>query len=88
LVSHRHITVNGELASIPSFSLKEGDVIGVREKSKSLLTIENSLAAKSNVYEWLTWNTETMEGRFVTVPERVQIPENINEQFIVELYSK
>ena len=88
LVSHRHITVNGELVSIPSFSLKEGDVIGVREKSKSLVAIENSLAAKSNVYEWLTWNTETMEGRFVSVPERVQIPENINEQFIVELYSK
>ena len=75
LVSHRHITVNGELVNVPSYSLKEGDVIGVREKSKSLIAIENSLAAKSNVYEWLTWNSETMEGRFVTVPERIQIPE-------------
>jgi small subunit ribosomal protein S4 len=88
LVSHRHITVNGELASIPSYSLKEGDVIGVREKSKSLVAIEDSIATKSNVYEWLTWNSETLEGRFVSVPERVQIPENINEQFIAELYSK
>jgi small subunit ribosomal protein S4 len=88
LVSHRHITVNGEIVNIPSFLLKEGDVVGVREKSKSLTTIESSLAAKSNVYEWLSWNQETMEGRFVTVPERIQIPENINEQFIVELYSK
>ena len=88
LVSHRHITVNGEIVNIPSYLLKEGDVVGVREKSKSLTTIESSLAAKSNVYEWLSWNQETMEGRFVTVPERIQIPENINEQFIVELYSK
>ena len=88
LVSHRHITVNGELVNIPSYSLKPGDVIGVREKSKSLVAIESSLAAKSSVYEWMTWNTETFEGRFVSVPERIQIPENINEQFIVELYSK
>lgn len=88
LVSHRHITVNGEIVNIPSFSLNPGDVVGVREKSKSLLTIENALASKSNVYEWLTWNSEVLEGRFVTVPERIQIPENINEQFIVELYSK
>jgi len=88
LVSHRHITVNGEIVNIPSYLLKEGDVVGVREKSKSLTIIESSLAAKSNVYEWLSWNQETLEGRFVTVPERIQIPENINEQFIVELYSK
>ena len=88
LVSHRHITVNGEIVNIPSYLLKEGDVVGVREKSKSLTIIESSLATKSNVYEWLSWNQETLEGRFVTVPERIQIPENINEQFIVELYSK
>jgi len=88
LVSHRHITVNGSIVNIPSYSLKPGDVIGVREKSKSLEAIQNSFAAKSNVYEWLAWNQETLEGRFVTVPERIQIPENINEQFIVELYSK
>ncbi len=88
LVSHRHITVNGELVNIPSYSLKAGDVIGVREKSKSISTIQDSLAASSNVYEWITWNTEKMEGTFVTVPERLQIPENIKEQLIVELYSK
>ena len=81
----------GELASLSvkvGDKIKEGDVIGVREKSKSLTAIESSLSAKSNVYEWLSWNQETLEGRFVTVPERIQIPENINEQFIVELYSK
>jgi small subunit ribosomal protein S4 len=88
LVSHRHITVNGELVNIPSYSLKPGDVVGVREKSKSLVAIESSLAAKPSVYEWMSWNSETFEGRFVSVPERIQIPENINEQFIVELYSK
>ena len=88
LVSHRHITVNGELVNIPSYSLKAGDVVGVREKSKSISTIQDSLAANSSVYEWITWNTEKMEGIFVTVPERLQIPENIKEQLIVELYSK
>lgn len=88
LVSHRHITVNGELVNVPSFSLKAGDVIAVREKSKSLEAIGNSLANSSNVYEWLTWNNETLQGTFVTVPERLQIPENIKEQLIVELYSK
>ena len=88
LVSHRHITVNGEKVNIPSYQLKPGDVVGVREKSKSLEAIENSLANSSSVYEWISWNTEKKEGIFVSVPERIQIPENINEQFIVELYSK
>ncbi len=88
LVSHRHITVNGEIVNIPSYALKVGDVVGVREKSKSLEAIENSLAANSSVYEWISWNTEKKEGTFVTVPERIQIPENIKEQLIVELYSK
>ena len=88
LVSHRHITVNGELVNIPSYSLKAGDVVGVREKSKSLQTIEDALSASSHVYEWITWNTEKKEGTFVSVPERMQIPENIKEQLIVELYSK
>jgi small subunit ribosomal protein S4 len=88
LVSHRHITVNGELVNIPSFSLNAGDVIAVREKSKSLVAIEDSLAARNDVYEWLTWNSETKQGNFVSVPERIQIPENIKEQLIVELYSK
>jgi small subunit ribosomal protein S4 len=88
LVSHRHITVNGEKVNIPSFQCKPGDVIAVREKSKSLEAIESSLANASHVYEWITWNTETMEGTYVSIPQRLQIPENINEQFIVELYSK
>jgi small subunit ribosomal protein S4 len=88
LVSHRHITVNGELVNIPSYCLKAGDVVGVREKSKSLQAIQDSLAANSSVYEWITWNTEKKEGTFVSVPERIQIPENIKEQLIVELYSK
>ncbi|MDY8134398.1 30S ribosomal protein S4 [Aquimarina sp. 2201CG5-10] len=88
LVSHRHITVNGQLVNIPSYQLKAGDVVGVREKSKSLEVIQNSLANNSKVYEWITFNNETKQGTFVSVPARIQIPENINEQFIVELYSK
>jgi len=88
LVSHRHITVNGELVNIPSYHLKEGDVVGVREKSKSLTAIQSSLENSNSVYEWITWNNEKKEGTFVTTPSRIQIPENINEQFIVELYSK
>ncbi|MCT4630233.1 30S ribosomal protein S4 [Winogradskyella sp.] len=88
LVSHRHITVNGKKVNIPSYQLKAGDVVGVREKSKSLEAIQNSLTNSSNVYEWITWNNDTMEGTYVSVPARIQIPEQINEQFIVELYSK
>jgi small subunit ribosomal protein S4 len=88
LVSHRHITVNGNLVNIPSYHVKPGDVISVREKSKSLQVIENALAGNKNVYEWLTWNNDTLQGTFVTVPQRLQIPENIKEQLIVELYSK
>ncbi|MEP0132438.1 MAG: 30S ribosomal protein S4 [Eudoraea sp.] len=88
LVSHRHITVNGELVNIPSYSLKAGDVVGVREKSKSLQAIQDALNANSSVYEWMTWNNDKMEGNYVSIPERIQIPENIKEQLIVELYSK
>ncbi|MBC2839644.1 30S ribosomal protein S4 [Robiginitalea sp. SC105] len=88
LVSHRHITVNGELVNIPSYSLNAGDVVGVREKSKSLQAIEDSLSNSSSVYEWISWNADKKEGTFVAVPERLQIPENIKEQLIVELYSK
>ncbi len=88
LVSHRHITVNGDVVNIPSYSLKAGDIVGVREKSKSLQSIEHALESNSSVYEWITWNPEKKEGTFVSVPEREQIPENIKEQLIVELYSK
>ena len=68
--------------------LNAGEVVGVREKSKSRQTIQDALAANSSVYEWLNWNSEKMEGSFVSIPERIQIPENIKEQLIVELYSK
>ena len=88
LVSHRHITVNGEKVNIPSYQLKAGDVVAIRVKSKSLEAIERSLENADHVYEWITWNPEKNEGTFVSVPQRLQIPENINEQFIVELYSK
>ncbi|MBW3517612.1 MULTISPECIES: 30S ribosomal protein S4 [unclassified Flavobacterium] len=88
IVSHRHITVNGELVNIPSYQLKPGDKVAVREKSKSLDAIERSLSNSSAVYEWITWNNETKEGTFVSVPQRLQIPENIKEQLIVELYNK
>src|SRR5690606_7890759 len=73
LVSHQHITVNGEKVNIPSYQLKAGDVVGVREKSKSLEIITNSLDNASHVYEWITWNGEKKEGTFVSVPERIQI---------------
>jgi len=88
LVTHRHITVNGDVVNIPSYSLKPGDVVGVREKSKSLQVIQDSLAQNKSNYEWLKWNDAQMEGEFVNRPERVQIPENIQEHLIVELYSK
>lgn len=88
LVSHRHITVNGQVVNVPSYTLGAGDVVGVREKSKSLQAIQDSLAANSSVYEWLNWNMDNMHGTFISTPERIQIPENIKEQLIVELYSK
>ena len=87
IVSHRHITVNGELVNIASYTLKPGDVVAVREKSKSLEVIADSLAYKSS-YEWLQFNDETKSGTFVSAPERIQIPEDLKEQLIVELYSK
>ncbi|NBW27552.1 MAG: 30S ribosomal protein S4 [Flavobacteriaceae bacterium] len=88
LVSHRHITVNGEVVDIASYHLRAGDKVAVREKSKSLEAIERSLANSSHVYEWITWNNDLKEGTFVSVPARLQIPENIKEQLIVELYNK
>jgi small subunit ribosomal protein S4 len=88
LVSHKHITVNGELVGIPSFTLKPGDKVGVRERSKSLSVILNSLGLAPNRFDWITWDQSAMEGTFVMAPRREQIPENIREQLIVELYSK
>jgi len=88
LVNHRHITLNGSVNNIPSTHIKEGDVVGVREKSKSLEVVERSVAQSTAVQEWLSWNEDTLEGTFVSVPTREQITENIKEQLIVELYSK
>lgn len=88
LVSHRHITINGKVLNIPSYSVKIGDVVSVREKSKSLEVISNSLAASNTKHEWLEWNGQSMSGQVSVVPTRDQIPENIKEQLIVELYSK
>jgi small subunit ribosomal protein S4 len=89
LVSHRHITVNGEVCNIPSMQVKPGDVVSVREKSKTLEVITASLTGTSaNQYGWVTWNDATMTGTFDSVPTRDMIPENIKEQLIVELYSK
>jgi small subunit ribosomal protein S4 len=88
LVSHRHITVNGNLVNIPSYTLNEGDIIGVRERSKSSSAITSSLANSNKSFDWLEWDGASYKGRFIAVPERVQIPENIKEQLIVELYSK
>lgn len=88
LVSHKHITVNGELVNIPSYSLKPSDVVGVREKSKSLEAITNSVASNARSYSWLEWDSSNMSGKFLNSPSREEIPENIKEQLIVELYSK
>jgi len=88
LVSHRHITVNGEVVNIPSYLLRAGDIVGVREKSKSLEAITNSLSSSRAKSSWLEWDDAQMAGKFLNRPEREEIPENIKEQLIVELYSK
>lgn len=88
MVSHKHILVNGDLINIPSYSLKQGDIVSVREKSKSLEVISTSVEAHAQVYPWLEFDKARLAGKFVQVPSREEIPENINEQLIVELYSK
>lgn len=89
LVLHKHVTVNGNIVNISSYSLKPGDVVGVREKSKSLEIVTDSLASRvSRRFPWLEWDNSTMNGKFVSLPAREDIPENIQEQLIVELYSK
>lgn len=89
LVIHKHIVVNGEVVNYPSYSLRPGDVIGVREKSKSLETVTISLSVQSaRKYNWLEWDSAEMSGKFISLPARADIPETINEQLIVELYSK
>jgi small subunit ribosomal protein S4 len=89
LVGHRHITLNGEVVNIPSCNVKAGDIIGVRERSKSLEVIaENTERSKVSKYSWIEWDNATKTGKFLNVPQREDIPENIKEQLIVELYSK
>ena len=89
LVSHRHIVLNGKVCNIPSARVSAGDVVGVREKSKALEVIADSLRSNTvSKYSWLEWDNTTMSGKFLNVPERTEIPENIKEQAIVELYSK
>ncbi len=89
LVSHRHITVDGKIVNIPSYTLRPDQIVGVREKSKSLEAISDSLNnASAHKYGWLEWDKNAMAGKFLAVPERSEIPENIKEQLIVELYSK
>ncbi len=89
LVSHKHIVVNGQVCGIPSYHIKVGDIIGVRERSKALEVITNSLqGANRSKYSWLEWDNNAMAGKFMSVPSREDVPENIKEQLIVELYSK
>ncbi|MBD99496.1 MAG: 30S ribosomal protein S4 [Verrucomicrobia bacterium] len=88
LVGHKHLMVNEQVVNIPSYSLKEGDIIEVRERSKSLESINDSLANRQQNFDWLVWDAQSKKGKFIQAPERAQIPENIKEQLIVELYSK
>ncbi len=91
LVSHKHILVNGILTNVPSFHLKPGDVVSVRNKSRNLEVIQNAVGTRNTEakkWTWVEWNPERMEGTFLEYPQRENIPENINEQLIVELYSK
>lgn len=88
LVAHKHITVNNQVVNIPSYQLRAGDIVAVRERSRSLEVIQNSLSGRGNPYSWLEWDSNLMAGKFLNFPERQDIPENIKEQLIVELYSK
>lgn len=88
LVGHRHITVNGKVVNIASYTCRPGDVVGVRERSKALEAITSSLTGHTNRHAWLEWDKETMSGKVLNLPAREQITENIKEQLIVELYSK
>src|SRR4029079_16925577 len=88
LVSHKHVTVNGEVVNIPSFQLKAGDVIGLKEKSGANSSLTSFIRGKNPKFNWLDWNDAEKKGTFITYPERESVPENIKEQLIVELYSK
>ncbi|HNP20430.1 MAG TPA: 30S ribosomal protein S4 [Panacibacter sp.] len=88
LVAHKHITVNGEVVNIPSFQLKPGDIVGLKEKTGANSSITSGIRGKNPKFAWLDWNTTENKGTFITYPERESVPENIKEQLIVELYSK
>jgi small subunit ribosomal protein S4 len=88
LVSHKHVTVNGEVVNVPSYQLKPGDVIGIKEKDKENTSITSMFRGKNQKFNWLDWSEAEMKGTFVAYPERESVPENIKEQLIVELYSK
>ena len=88
LVSHKHITVNGEVVNIPSFQLQPGDIIGLKEKSENNTALTSQIRGKNPKFSWLDWNDAEKQGTFITYPERESVPENIKEQLIVELYSK
>ncbi|MEN7546548.1 30S ribosomal protein S4 [Rapidithrix thailandica] len=89
LISHKHITVNGQVVNIPSYSVRPGDIIGINEKSKGREFIKNTIEGRqTSRYSWLEWDSSQMQGKYLTLPEREEIPENIKEQLIVELYSK
>ncbi len=88
LVIHKHVVVNGAVVNVPSFSLKPGDKVGLRERSKNLSVVQDALAKRGKKFVWLTLDEKAVEGTFLDYPDREQIPENINEQLIVELYSK
>jgi len=88
IVSHKHVTVNGEVLNIPSYSCKPGDIIGLKNKAAANTNIAGNLRGKNKMFGWLSWSEQDMKGTFVTYPERENVPENIKEQLIVELYSK
>jgi len=88
LVTHKHVIVNGEVVNVPSFSLAPGDKVALRERSKNLDVVREALSRRGKRFNWLTLDEKAVEGTFVEFPERDQVPENINEQLIVELYSK
>lgn len=88
LVSHKHVTVNGIITNVPSYSLKPGDIISIKDKSKDNSSVTSQIKGKNPKFNWLDWNETEMKGTFIAYPERESIPENIKEQLIVELYSK
>jgi small subunit ribosomal protein S4 len=88
LVSHKHVTVNGEVVNVPSFQLKPGDIVGLKDKSKDNTSVTSQIRGKNQKFNWVDWNETEMKGTFITYPERESVPENIKEQLIVELYSK